>query len=116
MPAVTDAHIPSLIAFLVFEVCVGMYWPCIGTLKSQLVPEENRAAVYTLFRVPLNAIVIGVLLTDMTTFTIFKVCTTLLLLATGAAVILTVNPPARTVSKGTHAAVSTVDEDGLEMA
>jgi hypothetical protein len=115
VPAVTDAHIPSMVAFLVFEVCVGMYWPCVGTLKSQLVPEENRAAVYTLFRVPLNAIVIGVLLTDMTTFTIFKVCTALLLLATGAALMLTVNPPASTRTQE-HAPLSTVDEDAAEMA
>ena len=34
-----------------------MYWPSIGTVKSQVVPEESRASIYNIYRVPLNAIV-----------------------------------------------------------
>ena len=34
-----------------------MYWPSIGTVKSQVVPEESRATIYNIYRVPLNAIV-----------------------------------------------------------
>ena len=36
------------------------------TVKSTVVPEESRATIYNLFRVPLNAVVLGVLLTDLT--------------------------------------------------
>jgi len=58
-------------AFLLFEVCVGVYFPSMGTMKSGIVPEESRAALYNLFRVPLNVIVLGVLLSDMRTTTAF---------------------------------------------
>lgn len=49
-------------SFMVFEFCVGMYWPVIGTLKGIYVPEAQRSAIYNVFRVPLNAIVLFVLL------------------------------------------------------
>ena len=52
----------KLLAFLVFEVCVGCYWPLVGAIKARVVPEESRAAVYSLYRVPLNACVVAVLL------------------------------------------------------
>jgi MFS family permease len=55
----TDVHIMG--AFVVFEMVVGLFWPGIGTLRSQQVPENCRATVINLFRVPLNAIVCGVL-------------------------------------------------------
>ena len=52
---------PTLSAFLLFEVCIGAYWPLIGTLKSQLVPEAIRSSVYSFYRVPLNLIVLVML-------------------------------------------------------
>jgi len=74
---------PSYMAFLVFEMCVGIYFPCMGTMKSAIVPEESRAALYNLFRVPLNVIVLGVLLSDMSSATAFAWSTSFL--AAGAA-------------------------------
>lgn len=47
------------LCFLLFEFCVGIYFPSMGTLKSLLVPERIRATVYNIYRVPLNAIVAG---------------------------------------------------------
>ncbi|EER13756.1 hypothetical protein Pmar_PMAR008384, partial [Perkinsus marinus ATCC 50983] len=40
-----------LIAFLVFETSVGAYYPSMGTLKAEIVPEAYRATIYNLFRV-----------------------------------------------------------------
>ena len=64
----------TLASFLVFEGCVGLYWPAIGTVKSRLVPEEVRATVYNLFRVPLNGVVVTVLLNNMDSATAFFFC------------------------------------------
>ena len=38
-----------------------MYFPAMSVIKSRHVPEEARATLYNLFRVPLNAIVVAVL-------------------------------------------------------
>ena len=37
-------RLPVLLAFMVFEGCVGAYWPSIGMIKSKVVPEEVRSA------------------------------------------------------------------------
>jgi hypothetical protein len=68
-------------AFLVFEFCVGVYFPSAGTLKSSTVPEAARAGVYNAYRVPLNAIVCGLLLTNMSLSMSFTVCCCLLAVA-----------------------------------
>jgi len=71
-------------AFLVFEFTVGVYWPAIGTVKSEVVPEAIRATIYNLYRVPLNAIVCGILLTNVGLGTAFSICAFLLVLSVGA--------------------------------
>ncbi|KAI1380186.1 DUF791-domain-containing protein [Hypoxylon crocopeplum] len=44
--------------FCLFEACVGMYWPCTGYLKGQLVEDDVRAKVYGILRIPLNIFVV----------------------------------------------------------
>jgi MFS family permease len=56
----------KFIAMNLFELTIGMYFPIIGTMKSMVVPDSNRAAIYNLFRIPLNFIVLFSLLTDLT--------------------------------------------------
>jgi len=56
----------SFLSMNVFECAVGMYWPIMGTMKGSIVPEDKRAAIYNLFRIPLNFIVLSSLLTDLT--------------------------------------------------
>jgi len=56
----------KFIAMNLFEITVGMYFPVMGTLKGAIVPESKRAAIYNLFRIPLNFIVLFSLLTDLT--------------------------------------------------
>jgi len=55
----------SFFCFLIFEFCVGVYWPTVGTLKSEIVPEDIRATVYNIYRVPLNAVVCALLLSNI---------------------------------------------------
>lgn len=72
--------------FCLFEACVGMYWPCMGYLKGQLVEDGIRAQVYGILRIPLNMFVVISLL-----FTgegdaygkAFAVCSRVLLAACG---------------------------------
>ncbi|CAE8642220.1 unnamed protein product [Polarella glacialis] len=63
-----------LLGFLWFEFCCGAYFPSVGVLKSEIVPEHVRGAIYNLFRVPLNAIVVILLLNDFSAVTCFKLC------------------------------------------
>ena len=42
-----------------------MYFPIMGTMKGAIVPESKRSAIYNLFRVPLNFIVLFSLLTNL---------------------------------------------------
>ena len=51
------------LAFYAFELSLGLYFPSIGLLKSQLVPEQNRAWIYGLMRLPLNVFVTAFLYT-----------------------------------------------------
>jgi MFS transporter, MFS domain-containing protein family, molybdate-anion transporter len=77
VPVISDNKALIMGGFLVFEVVVGMFWPGIGTLRSQYIPEESRATITNLFRVPLNTIVCLVLYYQgaMTVSTVFTICT-----------------------------------------
>ncbi|CBY24958.1 unnamed protein product [Oikopleura dioica] len=82
--ALTSVSILSVIsirfaAFLTFESCVGAFWPLMAGLRSKLVPEESRCAVLSLFRVPLNLIVIWLLSSSLALEMIFAVCGAFLL-------------------------------------
>jgi len=44
--------------FCVFEVCCGIYYPSMASLKGKLIDDGVRASVYTILRVPLNAFVV----------------------------------------------------------
>lgn len=73
--------------FCLFEACVGMYWPCMGFLKGQLVDDTVRAQLYSLLRVPLNVfVVVSLYFTgDGDAYgAVFAVCSRLLLAAIGA--------------------------------
>ena len=40
----------SFLAFLLLEVAIGMYFPAISYLRSQVIPESHRANVMNWFR------------------------------------------------------------------
>ena len=72
----------TFLAMNLFEMCVGMYFPSMGTMKGMIVPEDKRAAIYNLFRIPLNFIVLFSLLTDLTPHVSFILCCTMMAVAT----------------------------------
>lgn len=69
----------TFLAFLLFEGSIGLYMPTLAALKARHVPEDVRATLYTLFRVPLNAIVCAVLLATLSLKLTLMLCTMLLL-------------------------------------
>merc|ERR1712039_75640 len=82
----------SLAAFLLFEFCCGVYFPTVGVLKSEIVPEQVRGTVYNIYRVPLNAIVVSLLLSDIKMATCFKLNAALLILATACMAVIYNSP------------------------
>jgi MFS family permease len=73
------------VAFLVFEACVGLYFPTIGTLKGEIVPEDMRSTIYNLYRLPLNVIVLMPLTMNFSISTTFAVTTSILAIAVASA-------------------------------
>merc|ERR1719198_857134 len=71
----------NLWAFVIFELCVGIYFPSICTLKSEAVPESHRATIYNIFRAPMNAIVVAVLFVNPDLMPTFKLISHMLLTA-----------------------------------
>jgi len=65
-------------AFLIFEFCCGLYFPSFGVLKSEIVPEHVRATMYNIYRIPLNAVVVGLLLSNISMIACFMMCAALL--------------------------------------
>ncbi len=47
----------QLVAFCVFEVVVGVFWPSMMTMRAHYVPEELRSTIINCFRIPLNLFV-----------------------------------------------------------
>jgi MFS transporter, MFS domain-containing protein family, molybdate-anion transporter len=61
VPILSSSHTLQLLAFCVFELCCGLYFPSVGTMRSRYIPEEVRSTVMNIFRVGLNGIVVIVL-------------------------------------------------------
>ena len=78
----------KFIAMNMFEFTVGMYFPVMGCLKSAIVPESKRAAIYNLYRIPLNLIVLFGLLTDVSPTQAFALNLCMLSTATGLQMLL----------------------------
>eukprot|EP00455_Lapot_gusevi_P005435 TRINITY_DN1231_c0_g1_i1.p1 TRINITY_DN1231_c0_g1~~TRINITY_DN1231_c0_g1_i1.p1 ORF type:complete len:187 (-),score=79.12 TRINITY_DN1231_c0_g1_i1:121-681(-) len=76
IPAVSTNHSVRLFAFFTFEACCGIYWPSLGTMRGRYVPEEVRATIMNLFRMPLNLIVVVVLVKigSMAETSVFSLC------------------------------------------
>lgn len=73
----------AYVGFAAFEICCGMYFPAIATLKSIYLPERSRASLMNFARIGLNAILIVVLVLagTLSNSVILFICTTLLLSA-----------------------------------
>jgi hypothetical protein len=100
----------SFVGMLFFEVCVGMYFPIMGTMKGGIVPEDKRAAIYNLYRIPLNFIVLFSLLNDLPATFSFKMNAAMLAIATGLQFVLTKR---RIPSTGSQTKVSKAEQSPL---
>ncbi|CAI9737434.1 molybdate-anion transporter-like isoform X1 [Octopus vulgaris] len=82
VPLVFRHHLFILFAaFLVFEVCVGIFWPSISTLRGKYLKDDTRATVMNIFRIPLNLIVVTILLSNLSHDVIFISCSGSLILS-----------------------------------
>lgn len=75
-------------SFLVFEFCCGVYFPSVGVLKSEIVPEHVRGTMYNLYRLPLNGVVVCLLLTHLSLVRCLALCASLLGVALGSIVMV----------------------------
>merc|ERR1712146_152121 len=66
-----------LTMFLCFEGTVGVFYPSYGVIKSEKIPEDIRASVMNIFRIPLNFFVVILLLKVkfLSPTTVFTICT-----------------------------------------
>merc|ERR1719408_498443 len=83
VPIFSSDPVFRFLSFLAFEMSVGLYFPMMGTLKGMIVPEESRAAIYNLYRVPLNVIVVLSLVAKIDMTVAFSLTTFLLCIAAG---------------------------------
>jgi MFS transporter, MFS domain-containing protein family, molybdate-anion transporter len=86
----------NLFAFMLFEICCGIYFPTQGTLRSFIVPEESRSTIMNFFRVPLNILVVLILLFSdkLSNSFVFLMCSAWLILAAAAQFRLNATPAA----------------------
>ncbi|OAL46183.1 MFS general substrate transporter [Pyrenochaeta sp. DS3sAY3a] len=76
----------TLWCFCVFELCCGIYYPVMASLKGSLIEDGARASIYGILRIPLNVFVVLALSTtkegEKHRDTVFLTCGTLLVIAT----------------------------------
>lgn len=72
----------QMIAFLVFEFMVGIFWPSMMKMRSTYVKEDYRATIINFFRIPLNLFVCTVLynVSAFPLWGMFAMCSTFLFL------------------------------------
>ena len=61
IPVLQRSEAVTFWSFALFEVCVGLYFPTMSRLKSEIVEDAVRAKAYGLTRLPLNVFVVTVL-------------------------------------------------------
>lgn len=69
-----DSQVLIFVSFLIFESCVGLFWPAMSTMRGKYVPEATRATIMNFFRIPLNLIVVVILTQNLSTIALFKFC------------------------------------------
>lgn len=72
-----------LLLFCIFECCVGIYFPTIGNLRSLFIPDQYKAMIINIYRIPLNGLVIFLLITIPKTshIQLFQICIILFFVA-----------------------------------
>uniref|UniRef100_K3W7G9 Molybdate-anion transporter n=1 Tax=Globisporangium ultimum (strain ATCC 200006 / CBS 805.95 / DAOM BR144) TaxID=431595 RepID=K3W7G9_GLOUD len=88
IPTATDSHMWILGAFFIFELAIGAFAPCCGTLRTRYFPASGLSTTLGLFRLPTNILVVvgtgGA--SHFTTDQLFSGCSIVLVLSTLCAV------------------------------
>lgn len=58
IPVLVTAEAITFWSFTLFEMCVGLYFPTMSRLKSELVEDAVRGKIYGMMRLPLNVFVV----------------------------------------------------------
>jgi len=58
VPTFDFSFVSVFVSFLVLEAMVGMFYSCGGILRSKYYPEAHQSSIMTVFRLPLNALVV----------------------------------------------------------
>ena len=76
VPIFTTKPAVLMPTFCLYELMIGIFWPGIGTLRSEYLPEKHRTTIMNLYRIPLNFLVMAVLLYQgsMTIRAVFGFC------------------------------------------
>ena len=61
VPLLAESYAVALASFCAFEFSLGLYWPAMAVMRAELVPNHLRATMTSVFRVPLNALVMACL-------------------------------------------------------
>ncbi|CAF1588114.1 unnamed protein product [Adineta ricciae] len=76
-----DEQIIVLFGFVVFQICIGTFWPAIALLRSEYIPNELRSTLMNYLRVPQLLLMLIVLLGHFSLSTVFTLCLSMLLVA-----------------------------------
>ncbi|KAF1335607.1 Major facilitator superfamily, partial [Globisporangium splendens] len=84
IPTATDSYMWILGAFFIFELAIGAFAPCCGTLRTHYFPTNGLSTTLGLFRLPTNILVVvgtgGA--SHFTTDQLFSGCSAVLVLST----------------------------------
>ena len=58
VPVLTANFTLVLVSFLVLEACIGCWGACSANLRSSYIDEGLQSSIMTIFRVPLNVLVV----------------------------------------------------------
>jgi hypothetical protein len=77
----TGANTVQYWGMLSYEFAIGAYYPAMSVLKGTVVPEDQRATIYNVFRLPLNLLVLINLMAGFSTQSSFLINAILLSVA-----------------------------------
>ncbi|KAG0049632.1 Molybdate-anion transporter [Gryganskiella cystojenkinii] len=105
----------TVLSFLLFEFTTGMYFPSIGTLRAQAIPEQNRTGVMAFLRVPMNFAVCMILLRvhDLPVGNIFQICAILNFVGGLAILWRALDPQRQAQAQGPYVAAKNEDSHEL---